>query len=183
MAVAQLDAQPLPGSVGHAGLLFERAAAKRIADPRRGPSIARSLAPAIVAEARRRSIDQRASSGENHAFRCRPGAAAERVAIVDGERHEYTGAGRDRNAEGARQVMGFVQFEESARIDVAPAIVYGIIADYERGHPSILPPRAFSDMKVERGGYGAGTVVSWQLPTWIDCTSLITCPDVQRFGA
>jgi hypothetical protein len=37
--------------------------------------------------------------------------------------------------------------------------VYTILADYNKHHPRILPP-AFSDLKVEEGGVGAGTVFS-----------------------
>jgi hypothetical protein len=43
-----------------------------------------------------------------------------------------------------------------ARIDAPAAKVYGIIADYHVGHPSILPP-AFRTLVVESGGVGAGT--------------------------
>ena len=37
--------------------------------------------------------------------------------------------------------------------------VYSLIADYQRHHPNFLPP-AFSDLVVEQGGVGAGTVFS-----------------------
>jgi hypothetical protein len=40
--------------------------------------------------------------------------------------------------------------------------VYKILADYNQHHPHILPP-AFSDLKVEEGGVGAGTVFSIRL--------------------
>jgi uncharacterized protein YndB with AHSA1/START domain len=40
--------------------------------------------------------------------------------------------------------------------------VYGILTDYRRHHPRILPP-AFSDLVVERGGQGDGTVISFKL--------------------
>ena len=43
-----------------------------------------------------------------------------------------------------------------ARIDAPAAKVYGILADYHVGHPSILPP-AFRNLIVEEGGVGAGT--------------------------
>src|SRR3712207_5689716 len=39
--------------------------------------------------------------------------------------------------------------------------VYRILADYEH-HRRILPP-AFSDFKIEKGGVGAGTVVSFKV--------------------
>ena len=45
----------------------------------------------------------------------------------------------------------------------APAdLVYTMLADYETEHPWILPP-AFSNFRVEEGGFGHGTVVSVDL--------------------
>ena len=45
----------------------------------------------------------------------------------------------------------------------APAVrVYGILADYERHHPKILPP-AFTDFAVEEGGVGEGTVMHFTM--------------------
>jgi uncharacterized protein YndB with AHSA1/START domain len=46
---------------------------------------------------------------------------------------------------------------ESALIPAPPERVYAILADYEVGHPSILPRPPFTSVRVERGGYGAGT--------------------------
>ena len=46
----------------------------------------------------------------------------------------------------------------TARIDAPPDRIYGIIRDYHHGHPSILP-KAFSNLKVEQGGVGAGTKI------------------------
>lgn len=52
---------------------------------------------------------------------------------------------------------------EAERAIAAPGeVVYGILADYREHHPKILPP-AFSDYRVEAGGHGAGTVVSFTL--------------------
>lgn len=53
----------------------------------------------------------------------------------------------------------------SASADVAapPAAVYGLIADYERGHPRILPPKYFRNLQVERGGRGAGTIIRFEM--------------------
>ncbi len=43
----------------------------------------------------------------------------------------------------------------------APAdVVYAILANYRDHHPHILPP-AFSELHVEQGGVGAGTVISF----------------------
>jgi len=45
-----------------------------------------------------------------------------------------------------------------------PDIVYRCLADYREHHPRILPP-AFSDLQVEQGGVGAGTVFRFRLTT------------------
>jgi hypothetical protein len=41
--------------------------------------------------------------------------------------------------------------------------VYDIIADYRNGHPRILPKPYFVSLNVEEGGYGAGTVINFQM--------------------
>ena len=52
----------------------------------------------------------------------------------------------------------------SSAVVAAPArIVYGLIADYHQGHPSILPPKYFQNLQVEEGGVGAGTRISFQM--------------------
>lgn len=38
-------------------------------------------------------------------------------------------------------------------------IVYNILADYQVGHPAILPEPYFTGLSVEQGGRGAGTVI------------------------
>ena len=49
------------------------------------------------------------------------------------------------------------------RIVAAPAAqVYEYIADYRNHHPQFLP-QAFSDLVVERGGTGSGTIISFNL--------------------
>lgn len=45
------------------------------------------------------------------------------------------------------------------RIAAPTDAVYRVFADYVEAHPRILPPRFFSGLTVETGGYGAGTVV------------------------
>jgi len=50
----------------------------------------------------------------------------------------------------------------AASIDAAPERVYAIIADYHNGHAGILPDE-FSDLTVERGGVGAGTVIRFRM--------------------
>jgi hypothetical protein len=51
--------------------------------------------------------------------------------------------------------------EESRTVRAPAALVYGVIADYRDGHPHIVP-RQFSNLVVEQGGYGAGTVFTFQ---------------------
>ncbi|MEZ4586669.1 MAG: SRPBCC family protein [Gemmatimonadales bacterium] len=53
----------------------------------------------------------------------------------------------------------------TASKDVAapPEVVYDLIADYRKGHPSILPPEYFEDLVVEEGGRGAGTRIRFTM--------------------
>ncbi len=49
------------------------------------------------------------------------------------------------------------------RLIGAPAErVYRYIADFQQHHPRLLPP-AFSDFRVEEGGVGAGTIITFRL--------------------
>jgi len=41
--------------------------------------------------------------------------------------------------------------------------IYGLIADYRNGHPRILPKPYFVSLEVEQGGYGAGTIINFQM--------------------
>jgi hypothetical protein len=43
-------------------------------------------------------------------------------------------------------------------INATPEAVYAVLRDYEQHHPRILPQQNFSDLRVEEGGQGAGTV-------------------------
>ena len=45
----------------------------------------------------------------------------------------------------------------SGRVEAPTDVVYGILRDYVRHHPQILPDR-FTALTVEEGGIGAGTV-------------------------
>jgi len=47
----------------------------------------------------------------------------------------------------------------SRMIDRPPEHVYAVLTDYRVGHPAILPRSFFSDLIVEQGGIGAGTVL------------------------
>jgi polyketide cyclase/dehydrase/lipid transport protein len=70
----------------------------------------------------------------------------------------------------------------SARIAAGPARVYAILADYRHGHRHILP-RRFSDVTIERGGFGAGTIIRFRLRVagrWQTCRAAITEPDPGR---
>jgi hypothetical protein len=59
--------------------------------------------------------------------------------------------------------MPNLKIEASAVISAPPSVVYGIIADYRSGHPSILPPEYFEDLVVEEGGRGAGTRIRFTM--------------------
>jgi hypothetical protein len=49
--------------------------------------------------------------------------------------------------------------EVSSVIDARPEELYEVIADYQVGHPAILPRQYFTELVVEQGGQGAGTVI------------------------
>lgn len=52
----------------------------------------------------------------------------------------------------------------ASKLIPSPAhIVYDLIADYRNGHPHILPKRYFVSLEVEQGGYGAGTIINYQM--------------------
>ena len=51
----------------------------------------------------------------------------------------------------------------SARVAAPAATVYPLIADYRDGHPRIVPPRYFRNLVVEKGGYGAGTMIRFDM--------------------
>lgn len=59
--------------------------------------------------------------------------------------------------------MASFEFCETAIIPAPPPRVYSIIADYVHGHPSILPKKTFSNLRVESGGYGAGTRIDFEM--------------------
>jgi len=59
--------------------------------------------------------------------------------------------------------MPDIRAASSAVIPAPAPIVYGLIADYHQGHPSILPPKYFRNLTVEEGGRGAGTRISFEM--------------------
>ncbi|MBM3906804.1 MAG: SRPBCC family protein [Gemmatimonadetes bacterium] len=73
--------------------------------------------------------------------------------------------------------------ESTARIHAPAAIAYGIIADYQNGHPHILPSKFFRNLTVEAGGIGAGTRIAFEmgaLGTWRRVTAEISEPEPGR---
>jgi hypothetical protein len=73
--------------------------------------------------------------------------------------------------------------EASAPIAAPAPRVYALIADYRTGHPQIVPPRAFSNLRVIEGGVGAGTRIRFDLKVMgraIDCTAAIAEPEPGR---
>ncbi len=44
-------------------------------------------------------------------------------------------------------------------INARPETIYAVISDYYVGHTAILPEPYFTDMTVEKGRTGAGTVI------------------------
>jgi hypothetical protein len=55
--------------------------------------------------------------------------------------------------------MSQIYTEVSSVVPARPEVVYTVLADYRVGHPAILPKPYFTDLRVEQGGQGAGTVV------------------------
>jgi hypothetical protein len=61
--------------------------------------------------------------------------------------------------------MGQIKISAAAVLNARPEDVYATIADYRHGHPNIIPKENFSDLQVEQGGYGAGTVIRFKVKT------------------
>jgi hypothetical protein len=52
----------------------------------------------------------------------------------------------------------------ASRVIYSPAEqIYGIIADYRKMHPQMLPKGYFLSLNVEEGGYGAGTIINFAM--------------------
>jgi hypothetical protein len=58
--------------------------------------------------------------------------------------------------------MSTISVSADAIVPASSDRVFKILADYRHHHPQILPP-AFSQLQVESGGYGDGTVISFQM--------------------
>jgi hypothetical protein len=63
----------------------------------------------------------------------------------------------------SRQPANTLHAEAAADVDASAAAAYRMIADYRVGHTRIIPPPYFRDLRVEEGGYGAGTVIRYDL--------------------
>jgi hypothetical protein len=59
--------------------------------------------------------------------------------------------------------MHTYQVSASREIAAPAGRVWGILADYQKGHPKILPSKYFQDVVVVDGGVGAGTVVAFRM--------------------
>ena len=59
--------------------------------------------------------------------------------------------------------MAKYSFSASSLIPAPADKVYALIADYRNGHPRILPKPYFSSLNIEKGGYGEGTVINFQM--------------------
>jgi len=57
--------------------------------------------------------------------------------------------------------MGQISVKATAILNARAEDVYVSIADYRHGHPNIIPA-AFSDLQVEQGGYGEGTIIRFK---------------------
>src|SRR5947209_15698366 len=55
-----------------------------------------------------------------------------------------------------------IKVSAAAILDARPEKVYATIADYHNGHPHILPKKSLYDLRVEEGGYGAGTIIRFK---------------------
>lgn len=62
--------------------------------------------------------------------------------------------------------MNLVRASRSAILKAPPSVVFGLLADYLNGHPRILPEKYFTDLVVERGGVGAGTVIRFRMKSF-----------------
>jgi hypothetical protein len=61
--------------------------------------------------------------------------------------------------------MDQITLHAAAVLAARPEDVYATIADYRHGHQQIIPKGSFSDLRVDQGGYGAGTVIRFNMRT------------------
>lgn len=58
--------------------------------------------------------------------------------------------------------MSEVHVTAERTVNALPEVVYTCIADYRRHHPQIVPS-SISDLEVESGGFGEGTVIRFKM--------------------
>lgn len=71
----------------------------------------------------------------------------------------------------------------TARIHAPASVAYGVIADYRNGHPHILPPKYFRNLRVDAGGVGAGTRIRFEMGamgTWREAGAVVSEPEPGR---
>lgn len=79
--------------------------------------------------------------------------------------------------------MKTLQIEANAVVRAPAGKVYGILADFREHHGNITPKAYFGPTEVEQGGYGAGTVIRFNmnvLGRTLACRSIITEPEPGR---
>jgi Polyketide cyclase / dehydrase and lipid transport len=59
--------------------------------------------------------------------------------------------------------MAQVVAQTERLVSASPQHVRSFLLDYQNNRPRILPPEYFRDYRVEQGGDGAGTVISYRL--------------------
>lgn len=59
--------------------------------------------------------------------------------------------------------MSKIRVTASRVINAAPKEIYDILVDYKVTHPMILPEEYLKELRVEAGGRGEGTVISFRL--------------------
>lgn len=59
--------------------------------------------------------------------------------------------------------MSPIEITVSKEIAAPAEKIYALIADYNEGHPRILPKPYFVSLEVEEGGVGAGTIINFQM--------------------
>lgn len=62
--------------------------------------------------------------------------------------------------------MSVIHAEYSTVIDANAKDIYAVLADYHVGHAAILPRPPFTDLIVEKGGIGAGTVLTTRVKAY-----------------
>ena len=56
-----------------------------------------------------------------------------------------------------------VRVEATGEVGAAARDTYRMIADYRTGHTRVIPQKYFRNLCVERGGYGSGTIINYDL--------------------